>query len=118
MRNSLRRKDSRNFVLLTEAEKAALNAKDLTRQLLTFSKGGARRSKTTTSVENLLRDTVTFVLSGSNVSVVYSIPENLWGAHIDEGQISQVIHNLVINSRQSMPEGGTITINVEKHHGI
>jgi signal transduction histidine kinase/CheY-like chemotaxis protein len=105
-------RDSQNYVLLTEAEKASLNAKNLTRQLLTFSKGGAP-IKTTASVENLLRDTVNFVLSGSNVRAVFSIPENLRVAHIDEGQISQVIHNLVINSRQAMPEGGTITVNAE-----
>ncbi|HQP49860.1 MAG TPA: GAF domain-containing protein [Spirochaetota bacterium] len=105
-------KDSQNYILLTEAEKASLNAKNLTRQLLTFSKGGAP-IKTTASVENLLRDTVNFVLSGSNVRAVFSIPENLRVAHIDEGQISQVIHNLVINSRQAMPEGGTITVNAE-----
>ncbi|HON78918.1 MAG TPA: GAF domain-containing protein [Spirochaetota bacterium] len=105
-------KTSQNYFLLHEAEKASLNAKDLTRQLLTFSKGGAP-IKTTTSIENLLRDTVNFVLSGSNVRAAYSIPPDLWGAHIDEGQISQVIHNLIINSRQAMPEGGTITINVE-----
>lgn len=105
-------KDSQNYILLTEAEKASLNAKNLTQQLLTFSKGGTP-VKTATSVETLLRDTVNFVLSGSNVRAVFSIPENLRVAHIDEGQISQVIHNLVINSRQAMPGGGTISINAE-----
>jgi CheY-like chemotaxis protein len=79
---------------LQEAEKAALRAKGLTQQLLTFSKGGApvRRS---TSMEGVIRDTVQFVLSGSNVSSQVVVDPALWPAEVDAGQISQVIENLV-----------------------
>ncbi len=105
-------RQGQSYSLLNEAEKAATKAKNLTQQLLTFSRGGAP-IKTTASIENLLKDTVNFVLSGSNVRCLFVIPENLWSAEIDEGQISQVIHNIVINSRQAMPSGGTITITAE-----
>jgi len=40
-------------------------------------------------------------------------PEDLWPAEIDEGQISQVIHNLVQNAEQAMPSGGIIDIKTE-----
>ena len=94
---------------LTSAEKASLRARDLTQQLLTFSKGGAPVKKVT-SLPELIRDSVSFALSGSNVTCEFSIPDDLWVVEIDEGQISQVIQNLIINAEQAMPEGGRIRL--------
>ncbi|MBN2159859.1 MAG: AAA family ATPase [Spirochaetes bacterium] len=102
-------RDDQNFMILAEAENASLRAKDLTHQLLTFSKGGAPIKKTV-SIKNLLRQTIDFALSGSNVVCIYSIQNDLRNAEIDEGQISQVIHNLVINAMQAMKEGGAIEV--------
>ena len=56
---------------------------------------------------------MSFVLKGSNVGCKFSLPEDLWPAEIDEGQISQVINNLVINADQAMPKGGTIQVSAE-----
>jgi PAS domain S-box-containing protein len=97
---------------LEQAEKASLRAKALTMQLLTFSKGGAPVLKLA-SLTELLKDTAGFALSGSNVKCNLSIPAGLWHAEIDEGQVSQVIHNLVINAQQAMPTGGAIDILAE-----
>ena len=100
---------------IEEAEKASLRAKDLTQQLLTFSKGG-EPIKTTTSLSEVINDSCNFVLRGSNVRCDCNIPKDLSLVEADEGQISQVIHNLVINADQAMPEGGTININAENVH--
>jgi PAS domain S-box-containing protein len=97
---------------LEQAEKASLRAKELTQQLLTFSKGGAPVKKTA-SLDQLARDTAGFVLRGSNVRCHFSIPADLWHAEIDAGQVSQVIHNLVLNAQQAMPTGGTIELTAE-----
>ena len=97
---------------LTAAEKACLRARDLTKQLLTFAKGGAP-VKSTTSIASIITDTVEFALRGSRVRCHLSIPEHLWPVEVDEGQISQVIQNLVINGDQAMPEGGAITVEAE-----
>ena len=43
----------------------------------------------------------------------FSVPEDLWLVSIDEGQIGQVIHNLVINADQAMPAGGEVEIAAE-----
>ncbi len=94
---------------LNEMEKAALRAKDLTQQLLTFSKGG-QPVKTLTRIDRLVREAALFALRGSNVRAQFAFPEDLWLARVDSGQIGQVIHNLVINADQVMPEGGIITI--------
>ena len=97
---------------LVEAEKAALRAKGLTQQLLTFSKGGAPVRRMT-SIEGVLRDTVQFALSGSNVEGTVEVSPDLWAADIDEGQISQVIENLALNAAQAMPTGGNVRIVAE-----
>ena len=97
---------------LSEAEKGAARAQELTRQLLTFAKGGAP-VKQKTSVGELLRDTVNFSLAGSNVRAELSIPDDLWPVDVDEGQINQVINNLVINADQAMPGGGLIKLSAE-----
>ncbi len=101
--------------LLGEAEKASWRARDLTQQLLTFSKGGAPVKKIT-SISELLKDTVSFTLSGSNIRCTFLLPEDLWPAEVDAGQVSQVINNLVINAQQAMPAGGTIEIAAENVH--
>jgi PAS domain S-box-containing protein len=104
--------ESRVFYRLAEAEKASRRAQDLTRQLLTFSKGGAPIKKVA-SIAELLKDTARFVMSGSNIRRAFDISEDLWIVDIDAGQISQVIHNLVINAQQSMSQAGTIGIRAE-----
>ena len=104
--------DSETFEYLDEAEKATVRARDLTQQLLTFSKGGEPIKKTTL-ITNLIEDTVSFVLRGSNVKPEFFFDKNLDQVEIDAGQISQVIHNLILNAKQAMPGGGTINIRVQ-----
>jgi len=96
--------------LLEKAEAASVRAQGLTQQLLTFSKGGAPVRKTT-SIQDLVVQTTEFTLRGSNIKYEFFFPEELWPAEVDEGQISQVINNLVINSMQAMPNGGKLWIN-------
>jgi nitrogen-specific signal transduction histidine kinase/ActR/RegA family two-component response regulator len=94
---------------LGEAEKASMRARDLTLQLLTFSKGGAP-IRETAAVEEVVRDSCSFALRGSNVRVDFSSSPDLWPVEMDTGQISQVVSNLVVNAKQAMPNGGTIHI--------
>ncbi|HRZ28642.1 MAG TPA: ATP-binding protein [Spirochaetota bacterium] len=106
------KRGSGTYDLLDAAEKASLRARDLTQQLLTFSKGGAPIKKLT-SIADLLIDTATFVLRGSKVGARFFIDSELRSVEIDSGQISQVIHNLIINASQAMPDGGTVTITAD-----
>lgn len=94
---------------LENTEKATFRAKGLTQQLLTFSKGGAPIKRTTT-ISDLIADSTAFILRGSNVNCEYDFIEYLWAVEADEGQLSQVTQNLVINASQAMKSGGTITI--------
>ena len=100
------------FQRLDDAEKASLRARGLTQQLLTFAKGGAPVKKTA-SISEFLRDTAGFVIRGSNVRCEFAIAPDLPPVDIDEGQMSQVVNNLVINAQQAMPSGGVIRIRGE-----
>ncbi len=97
---------------LVEAEKASFRAKDLTQQLLTFAKGGTP-VRQDVALRELLKDSVDFVLRGSNVRCESTLPNDLWLVNIDEGQISQVLSNVIINADEAMPEGGKININAK-----
>lgn len=108
---SLARMDADSDIL-QRAEQGALRAKELSRQLLTFSKGGAPVKKTL-SIVDLVKETANFVLRGSKIKSAFSNTGGVCSSEIDEGQICQVINNLIINSMQSMPDGGTINIAVE-----
>jgi two-component system, cell cycle sensor histidine kinase and response regulator CckA len=94
---------------LSEAMKAFDRAKDLTLQLLTFSKGGVP-SLQHGSLESVIRKSVSLTLSGSRSSCIFDIPEDLWPCRFDQNQIGQVVDNLIINAQQAMPNGGKITI--------
>ncbi len=97
---------------LSKMEKATMRAKDLTQQLLTFSKGG-NPVKRTVFVTRLLKETADFALRGTNVQCDFNIAHDLRQVEIDEGQINQVINNIVINAAQAMPDGGNIEIRAE-----
>jgi len=98
--------------LLADTEKITFRARDLTRQLLTFSRGGDPVKKIT-DIGKLLRDTSSFILSGSKIRIDFDIQEGLWNAEVDPGQISQVVDNIVLNAMQAMPDGGTLLVSAE-----
>jgi PAS domain S-box-containing protein len=100
---------------LTAAENACTRAQGLTQQLITFARGGAP-IKQKVYMNELLQETVHFVLSGTNVKCDFSLADDLSPVEVDKGQMSQVISNLVINAVQAMPEGGKVNISSENTH--
>lgn len=101
--------NSSAHVRLDAMERATLQAKNLTQQLLTFSKGGDP-IKTNTELTHLVNDAADFAARGSKVRCEFNFSDGPLHSDVDEGQIVQVIHNLVLNAVQAMPEGGTIHI--------
>jgi PAS domain S-box-containing protein len=94
---------------LAGAEEQCIKAKSLTRRLLSYSRGGSPL-RITASIAQVLREAVDFALSGKNIECKFDLADNLWPAQIDEGQMHQVIHYLVANAADAMPDGGTIDI--------
>lgn len=99
----------RNYKFLSDAEGAVFRARDLTQQLLTFSKGGSP-VKISTSLEEFIKSTVAIALRGSNVSVEYYFQDKITNIDIDVSQIGQVINNVVLNAKQAMPNGGLLLV--------
>lgn len=101
--------DAETTELLSNAKKATTRATKLTGQLLTFAKGGDP-IKEETSLPKLITESADFVTHGSKIKCSYRFPEQLWKVDVDSGQISQVIQNIIINAKQAMPGGGTVTV--------
>lgn len=95
--------------LLSDAVKATLRARGLTQQLLTFAKGGSP-IKEIASLPQVIEDSANFILHGSGIDISFSYLDDLWPANVDIGQFGQVIQNIVLNSKQVMPEGGHIAV--------
>ena len=94
---------------IEQAEKSCLQATDLTKRLITFSEGGEPLRKESFLAE-LFQESCDHTLRGSDVRYNLFVPDDLWAVLIDEGQMKHVIYQLLINARESMPEGGEITI--------
>jgi len=99
----------KSFKALEGAEKASVRAAELARQLLTFAKGGEPVKKVI-SIQGVVNESVSLVLHGSNVKSTVDIPDSIYPIEADEGQISQVFNNILINATQSMPGGGVVTV--------
>ncbi len=105
-------KKSKVSSYVSSATKASKRAAELTQQLLTFSKGG-NPVKKLSDLREVVYESAKFVLHGSSVALTFDCQcagDNVLIADIDNGQISQVVQNMVINARQAMPDGGTIRI--------
>ena len=98
--------------ILDDTAVACSRAAFLSSELLTFAKGGApvRRLH---SVARLITDAVHLARAGAETSIDVDIPDDLWCAEVDPGQIGQVLHNILLNARQAMPEGGIIEVQAE-----
>lgn len=94
---------------LIEADKACVRAGELAHQLLTFARGGEPVKKVV-SLQQIVYEAVSLALHGSNVKGSIDLPDSLHDIEADEGQLSQVFHNLIINATQAMPEGGKFTV--------
>ena len=96
---------------IEETLKAGGKAASLIRQLLTFSSKQSTDPKVlslntaVTSLENMLRR-----LIGEDVQFVIKLDPKNGRLRADQTQLEQVLVNLVVNARDAMPKGGTITI--------
>ncbi len=97
------------LLMLEKAEKVLQMSVNLTIQLLTFSKGG-KPVKKSLALASLIENATRFALSGSASDCRFDIESELWPVDADEGQLSQVIHNIVLNADQAMPGGGVISV--------
>ncbi len=96
---------------LQEIRKAAESAAALTRKLLAFSRRQVFQPRVL-NLNLLLEDLETMLkrLIGEDIQLVINRGEQLGNVRADPAQLEQVLLNLVVNSRDAMPKGGTLTI--------
>ncbi len=100
--------------LLRQADtalKAAMRGGELTRRLLAFARQQVLEPKVV-DVNGLLGGMFDFLrrsLTG-DIEIRHQSDANVWPVRVDPGQLENAVLNLVINARDAMPEGGTITI--------
>ena len=96
---------------IEEIKKAGERSAELTKQLLAFSRRQMLQSKVL-DINQVVSDTVLMLerLIGEDIDLVTVLDSNTANIEADPGQLSLVILNLVVNSRDAMPDGGTITI--------
>lgn len=105
--NPLRRK-------IEEIKIAGERAAELTNQLLTFSRRQLLKPELI-DVNQIISDTGVMLqrLIGEDIQIIKELNPNLSKIKADSGQISQILMNLVINSRDAMPQGGNIVIKTD-----
>lgn len=97
---------------LVAAERATMQTADLTKRLITFSKGGEPVMKPC-DISELVKDAVQRIVVTTPVEKKYFVHGDILPVTVDEGQIRQVIRNLVSNALDAMPEGGTLTLAIQ-----
>jgi two-component system cell cycle sensor histidine kinase/response regulator CckA len=96
---------------IEEIKKAGERSASLTQQLLTFSRRQILEVKVL-DVNQVVEDSMVLLqrVIGEDVRIVTHLEPELWQICGDKGQLTQVLLNLAVNSRDAMPRGGTITI--------
>lgn len=96
-------------VPLHAAEIAAQRAAELSRQLLTFARGGEPIKKVV-DLRRLVAESLSLALRGTSVQGKTELAENLHSVEADEGQMHQAFNNIALNAAHAMQGGGTFTV--------
>ncbi|MBN2401207.1 MAG: PAS domain S-box protein [Spirochaetes bacterium] len=96
---------------IIEIEKAAGHARDITRQLLAFSRKQII-SPVSLNINDLIMENHKMLarLIGEDIELRFCPAEYIWNVRLDPSQLNQVIYNLAVNARDAMPSGGKLTI--------
>ena len=97
-------------VLRANAERGA----NMVRQVLSFARG-VEGERVALQPKHLIKDIVKILRETfpKSIEINFKIPDDLWLISADATQVHQVLMNLCVNSRDAMPEGGSISMRAE-----
>ena len=114
---------------LLNIRKAAERSVDLSKRLLTFSRR-QEAHPVNLNLNDLIRRMKEMIVGviGEDIRCVFDLVEGLSLVRVDQGLMEQAIMNIIVNAREAMPRGGTLTIKTENvdlgedycrvHHGV
>lgn len=98
--------------LMDTIEGASATIKHLSQQLLTFAKGGEPIKKIV-SMKRLVKESVAMAMSGSDIAYTVTMDDQVFNCEADDGQIRQVLNNIIINAQQAILADGVITVRLK-----
>ena len=105
-------KDEKVKDILSLLGTAVKRAEKLSNKLLTFSKGSYLVKKSS-NIYDIIKTTTDFVFTGTSVKVNYDFDKDIPEILLDKDQISEVLHNILLNARQSMEKNNGKFVNIE-----
>jgi PAS domain S-box-containing protein len=102
-----------NDEYLQGIENAVMNAANLTNQLLGFARKGKYTLRQTSLNRIVENSTKMFTRTRKEIVTHIKLQKNIWAVKVDQGQIEQVLINLLLNAWHAMPDGGDIYIQTE-----
>lgn len=105
------RNDAQIQKALLKIRKAAQRSADLARELMLFARKHPQFLEPVL-LNDMIADLMEIIerMIGENITIEIDLAERLWMIEADSGNIEQVIINLILNARDAMPDGGTITL--------
>jgi PAS domain S-box-containing protein len=102
--------------ILSMTKRAAEQGSELVKRLLAFARRQTLEPKSIdlAALQEAVWDLLTHTLGGL-VNIEWQASEGVWNAFADQAQLELALVNLIINARDAMPEGGTVTISAENH---
>ncbi len=106
--------DKQSQQLLAELKNSAKRGANLVKQVLSFARG-IESQRTQVQVRHLLLEIQQIIMRTfpKSIKVYTDISPTLWTVYADATQLHQVLMNLVVNARDAMPDGGTLSICAE-----
>jgi len=107
-------KEERAQRLLKTAYESANRGKQIVSQVLTFARG-VEGKKGPVQIRHLADEAVNIIKETfpKSIDIQSTVEKNLWTINADPTQIHQIIMNLAVNARDSMPHGGILSMTVQ-----
>lgn len=108
--------DSEKLEDLAILDGSAQRGADMVRQLLMFVRGADSGQRVIVHVEEIASEVLKMVQDTfpKNITADLTCAETLWPVRADPTQIHQLLMNFCLNARDAMPDGGTLSVNVEQ----
>jgi PAS domain S-box-containing protein len=100
--------------ILQTIEVSAKRGADIVRQVLSFARG-LEGERIEVQLKHLLNELQAIIKDTfpKDIRLQFSVPNDIWTILGDPTQVHQILLNLCVNARDAMPNGGSLSVNVE-----